>query len=254
MRSERLSIKLIDATEGGTELAYKHFNQQTSGVVQTCLYRLRCECKQSANGSGVMPSTTQTTNTMRSSSGNSIYRPFQGVSDPRRPSSTPGATPCNNPPSAARSEPDPSNGASNKISLSEPLGCSTARGAASLRMSTDVTTTQASSRPFPQPGPSHDRLHGNCSLLEMLQGWKAHSTSNARAMGNFRKRRWNSDLLPKLAPVQGSGLTSDTSGNCFAVGSPDPIRRSTRALRRGRVSQRPSDRLQASCRREHRPR
>jgi hypothetical protein len=39
-------VKLIDATEGGTELAYKHFNQQISGVVETCLYDLRCECKQ----------------------------------------------------------------------------------------------------------------------------------------------------------------------------------------------------------------
>ena len=35
-------VKLIDATEGLTELTYKHFNQQSSGVVQTGLYRLRC--------------------------------------------------------------------------------------------------------------------------------------------------------------------------------------------------------------------
>ena len=40
------ACKLIDATEGGTELAYKHFNQQISSIVQTCVYRLRCECRQ----------------------------------------------------------------------------------------------------------------------------------------------------------------------------------------------------------------
>jgi len=64
-------VKLIDATKGGTEPAYKHFNQQIWGVVQTCLYRLRCECNNPANCSG-MPSTTQATNTLRGSSGNSF--------------------------------------------------------------------------------------------------------------------------------------------------------------------------------------
>jgi hypothetical protein len=38
--------KLKDATKRATGLAYKHFNQQALGVVQTCLYRLPCESKQ----------------------------------------------------------------------------------------------------------------------------------------------------------------------------------------------------------------
>ncbi|SDR63667.1 hypothetical protein SAMN05519103_08891 [Rhizobiales bacterium GAS113] len=29
-------VKLIDATDGGTEPAYKHFTEQASGVAQTC--------------------------------------------------------------------------------------------------------------------------------------------------------------------------------------------------------------------------
>jgi hypothetical protein len=64
-------VKLIGATEGGTELAYKHFNQQFSGLVQPCLYGLQCERRQLGKRPGVMPSTTQAANTVRSSSGNS---------------------------------------------------------------------------------------------------------------------------------------------------------------------------------------
>jgi hypothetical protein len=131
--------------------------------------------------------TTQATNTMRSSSGN----PSIDRSRMSRPSSTPGATPCNNPRSAALSGPNPPNGAFNGIFLSGPLGYSTARGAASLRVSTDVTTTA--------------------------------EDSSVR-----RTRSVNDTKL--LAPTQRE-----------------------KALRR-RLGERPSDRLQASCRREHRPR
>ena len=77
VRSERAIVKLIDATEGGTELAYKHFTQQASGVVQTCLYRLRCECRQL----GKLPRRHAVDNAGHEHGaqliGQLIYRPFQ---------------------------------------------------------------------------------------------------------------------------------------------------------------------------------
>jgi hypothetical protein len=105
-------VKLIDATEGGTELAYKHFTQQASGVVQTCLYRLRCECRQL----GKLPPAS----CRRQRSPRTRYAAHRAthlstvpgcLGSRRRSSSTPGATPCYNPRSAALSEPNPSNGA-----------------------------------------------------------------------------------------------------------------------------------------------
>lgn len=74
-------VKLIDATEGRTELAYKHFNQQISSIVQTCAYCLRCECRQlgkflwrHAIDNACHEQGAQLT-------GQFIYRPFQDVSD-----------------------------------------------------------------------------------------------------------------------------------------------------------------------------
>ena len=60
-------VKPIDLTKDETELAY---NQQILGIVQTRLYRLRCECKL-GKLLRHMQSTTQATNAVRSSSGNS---------------------------------------------------------------------------------------------------------------------------------------------------------------------------------------
>ena len=74
-------MKLIDATEGGTELAYKHFNQQISSIVQTCVYRLRCECRQL----GKLLRRDAVDNASHEHGaqliGQLIYRPFQDVSD-----------------------------------------------------------------------------------------------------------------------------------------------------------------------------
>jgi hypothetical protein len=61
--------------------AYKHFTQQASGVVQTCLYPLRCECRQL----GKLPRRHAVDYAGHQHDaqiiGQLIYRPFEDVSD-----------------------------------------------------------------------------------------------------------------------------------------------------------------------------
>lgn len=73
-------MKLIDATEGGTELAYKHFNQQISSIVQTSFTVSDVSADNSANCSGVMPDNASHEHGAQLI-GQLIYRPFQDVSD-----------------------------------------------------------------------------------------------------------------------------------------------------------------------------
>src|SRR3954452_24583800 len=73
----------------------------------------------------------------------------------------------------------------------------------------------------------HDNLIlGHLSLGEMLQGWKARSTSSARGMASFRERRWNSTLpvvdvtsLPRCYSMRSATmvLSSRIAGRSFPI-------------------------------------